>query len=405
MSAPGLGVEFVGRRPALFWLTLRLSLLTILTLGLYRFWMKTRLRRWYWSAVRIGGLPVEYTGEALEKLLGFLIAVVFLAFYIGVVNLLLMFLSFSLFNGAVAAYALSFVGVLPVLFYARYRARRYVLGRTRWRGIRLGMAPGAWGYAWRALLHWTLTLLSLGLLWPRMTFWLEKYRTDRTYFGSLALIQGGRWTMLYRAARHVFIGLALAVAGGGALITLAEGMLLPFGVGAAGVLLAGGLLWTIVGIVHYRVSAFRLLTNAKRLEGGGGFSSHARTGRVLAIYVWGYLLAFLLLLIVLLPGALVVLGLLAAVVVELPRDAEELLLLADTPLWLQVLIGALLYFSFFVVLGVLRQVFVTMPLVRHYTQTLRITGPMALDGARQRHADRFSEAEGFAEALDVGAAF
>jgi uncharacterized membrane protein YjgN (DUF898 family) len=83
MSLP-LKTEFLGDRSALFSFGLKLSVFTVLTLGIYRFWMKTRLRRWYWSAIRPGGHPLEYTGEALEKLLGFLIAVVFLSFYIGV---------------------------------------------------------------------------------------------------------------------------------------------------------------------------------------------------------------------------------------------------------------------------------------------------------------------------------
>ena len=165
-----LGTEFVGRRGALFWLALKTGALTILTLGMYRFWMKTRLRRWYWSSIRPGGHPLEYVGDPIEKLLGFFIAVVILAFYIGIVNLLLIFVSFSLFQGNGIAYLISFVGVIPIWFYATYRARRYVLGRTRWCGVRFGLEPGAWGYAWRALLHWAITIVSFGLLWPRMTF-------------------------------------------------------------------------------------------------------------------------------------------------------------------------------------------------------------------------------------------
>lgn len=141
---------------------------------------------------------MEYLGDPWEKLLGFLIAVVFLAFYIGIVDLLLMFASFSLFNGNVAAYVLSFLGVVPLWFYARYRARRYVLARTRWRGVRFGLEPGAWGYAGRALWHWFLTIITLGLLWPRKAFYLEKYITDRTYFGTQKLHQDGGWRALFR---------------------------------------------------------------------------------------------------------------------------------------------------------------------------------------------------------------
>ena len=46
--------------------------LTVLTLGIYRFWMKMRLRRWYRSAIRLGGHPLDYVGDPIEKLLGFL---------------------------------------------------------------------------------------------------------------------------------------------------------------------------------------------------------------------------------------------------------------------------------------------------------------------------------------------
>lgn len=52
-----LTTEFVGKRGRLVRLELKTSLWTVLTLGFYRFWMKTRLRRWYWSAIRLGGMP------------------------------------------------------------------------------------------------------------------------------------------------------------------------------------------------------------------------------------------------------------------------------------------------------------------------------------------------------------
>ncbi|MFV2093811.1 MAG: DUF898 family protein, partial [Hyphomicrobiales bacterium] len=203
MTAGALKTGFAGRRRPLFWLVLKVAVVTVLTLGIYRFWMKTRLRRWYWSAIRPGGVPLEYAGTALEKLLGFLVAVVFLAFYIGIVNLVLMFLSFTLLQSNLAAYVISFIAVLPILFFARYRARRYILARTRWRGVRFGLDPGGWGYAWRALLHWTLVLLTFGLLWPRLAFGLEKYRTDRTWYGSARFSQGGRWQGFYPAFLHL----------------------------------------------------------------------------------------------------------------------------------------------------------------------------------------------------------
>jgi hypothetical protein len=106
--------------------------------------MKTRLWRWKWSSIRPCGLPLEYVGGPLEKLLGVFIAVVIIAFFIGAVNLIMMFANLT-------AYAVSFIGVIPIYFCANYRVRWYVLAHTRWRGVRFGLEPSAWGFSGGAL--------------------------------------------------------------------------------------------------------------------------------------------------------------------------------------------------------------------------------------------------------------
>ena len=50
------------------------SLLGLVTLGIYRFWAKTRLRRYLWSHVSMEGDRFEYTGRGIELFIGFLIA-------------------------------------------------------------------------------------------------------------------------------------------------------------------------------------------------------------------------------------------------------------------------------------------------------------------------------------------
>ncbi|MDD9744589.1 MULTISPECIES: DUF898 family protein [Marinovum] len=389
-----LAIDFVGRRRAVFWLALKTGCLTVLTLGLYRFWMKTRLRRWYWSATRPGGTPLEYVGDPYEKLLGFLIAVVILAFYIGVVNLALMFVSFSLFQQNYAAYALSFLGVIPLWFYARYRARRYVLARTRWRGVRFGMAPGAWGYVWRAMMHWAITLLSLGLLWPRMTFWLEKYRTDRTYFGNARLTQGGRWTMLYRATWPLLA--ALLLGGLGSALALGAGR----GEGYTLILAAWGL--AAYGYVYYRVETTRLLANHKSAM-GLALTARPKPFRILMITVLGTLATALVLA---LPLGLLGFGvaLVQFAQTEVMQEFGELgALLAALPRPLLVALGVALYFAIFLLWATFTHAWVTMPTWRHYATTLTIHNPAALSRVSQRARDEFQEAEGFAEALDLGA--
>ncbi|KIC52065.1 membrane protein [Tateyamaria sp. ANG-S1] len=420
-------IGFVGRRGAVFWLALKTGFWSILTLGFYRFWMKTRLRRYFWSSIRPGGHPMEYVGDPWEKLLGFFIAVVILTFYIGVVNLILMFISFSVFDGNVAGYFLSFLGVIPLWFYARYRAWRYVLGRTRWRGVRFGLEPGAWGYAWRACVHWLITVCSAGILWPRMTFYLEKYRTDRTFFGSAKLMQGGHWTMLYRPMVPLF--LAVVACG---LWTLWVMVLQPIGpffdlflrgfvAGATGLeidvegledgpsqaiwrlwLLLPLVLAVYVGVVHYIFGARRMMANHKSAP-GVTFASKLRTGRVAWIYAGGTILAYLVL----------VLGLLLLLIILVPVIGLNVLnnvggidagVIGTAPRWLTITASVILYFGVFLMWSVVYNTFVTFPLMRHMAGTLSLPTHDGLQDVSQVARDEFAEAEGFAEALDLGAA-
>ncbi len=399
--------EFVGLRGNLFSLALVTGLFTVLTLGIYRFWMKTRLRRWYWSAIRIGGVPLEYVGDPIEKLLGFLIAVVILAFYIGVVNLLLMFVSFSFFQDNFAAYLLSFIGVIPIWFYAQYRARRYVLARTRWRGLRFGLESGAWGYALRALFYWVLTIITAGLLWPLMTFRLEEYKTNRTSWGTARLEQGGRWTMLYGSAKWLFVGLIAAGTAAVLIYLEFEGKDLSdlFSTGESNSVLFA-LLATLLafvflpfGLVYYRVDSLRRLTETKRMN-DISLTFEPSSGRVYWIYVGGYVMASLALAIFLVAvGFAIALGLFGS----FSATGMDLSMIENTPQWVLILMSSLLYFGTFLLWSAFMQAFITLPIMRHYSNAITLHGGDSLAAIRQRPRDEHIEAEGFAEALDVGA--
>jgi len=396
VSPTVIQTDYVGRRGPLLRLALVSSLLTVLTLGIYRFWMKTRLRRYFWSSIRPGGHPLEYVGLPMEKLLGFMIAVVFMAFYIGVVNLLLMFASFSLLNNNFWAYGVSLFALLPLVFYAKYRARRYVLARTRWRGVRFGVENGAWAYSWRALLHWLVTILSGGLLWPRMTFWLEKFRTDRTFYGSERMRQNGRWQMLYRAFLPYLAGLLILVLG--AVFFFISEELIAVLIGLLGTMITG------YGLIHYRVHSFRILTNHKQI-GPVGFVATPRTWRVIWIYGLGYGLVGLAMSVVALVVIFSFSFLTAAFGVSFGAEFEISAITDVIPLWVASLFSAVVYFGVFVVWGALKQGLITLPVARHYAETISITGAHHLAQIGQRDRDEMEHAEGFAEALDLGAAF
>ncbi len=393
MIFPPLKTDYAGRGGPMFRLALRTGLLTVLTLGIYRFWMKTRVRRYYWSAIRPGRQPLEFTGTPTEMLTGFLTAVVFLAFYIGIVNLLLMFFSFSLFEGQAPAYAVSFVGLLPIIFFAQYRARRYILARTRWRGIRFGLEPGVAGFVWRSAVWWTATLVSAGLLYPAQVWALEKYRTDRTWYGDAKFEQGGNWKSLYGAMKHVYLGAAIAIGGVVAEVTFEDEIWL--------VAVAMGVVWMGLGWAYWKANRFKRLTEQKRVA-GAGFRCRPRPGKLVGIYLGGTL-AISGILTAMLLGFAIVVGLLFGLVDEDVLEAGmDLTDLAQLPAWMGLIAGIFGYFTMFLFWGVLREVFLTLPLMRHFAETTEIVDIDGLNDVGQRARDEFAEAEGFADALPLG---
>lgn len=427
-AAEPLKIRYDGLTGPLFTLALKTGLLTLATLGLYRFWARSRIRRYVWSATAPGGEAMEYTGTGPEKLLGFLIAVIVLALVLGLAQIALAFAGLSLFAGdqtggwAAGLSQLSFLLLLPLIWAAQYRAERYRLSRTRWRGIRFGMRPGAFGYMWRATLLTGVTVLSLGLLWPLRTFYLEKFRTDRILFGAGQLTQTGRWTDLYRVFWPLVAAIAillpsLVVTGLEMRSTFDEilfdnpaqdGPPAPantwlFALAPASATLGG----ICVGIayLHYRVQGAALLARGKRLDASVSLTADPSTFTVLARWLAGNLVIGGALLAAVLTVALGVAGIFYAMMQvagegdgtsPVVNDWQALLPFAG--LGLIVLVVLVLY-------DALRMALVTQPIYRHVVESLAIQNPTALETIPQRSRDGLADADGFADALDVGGAF
>jgi uncharacterized membrane protein YjgN (DUF898 family) len=179
--APAVPLTFSGDRSDFRRLVMRGALLELLTVGFYRFWLATDMRRHLWSNTSVNGDAAEYMGTAKELLIGFLFALAILA---------PIYLIYFLI-GLEAERLQAFASIPLVLFYylfaqfALYRARRYRLTRTVWRGARFWMAGSGWAYAWRAAL-WTLfTILTLGLALPWRQAALERYKMRHVSYGHL----------------------------------------------------------------------------------------------------------------------------------------------------------------------------------------------------------------------------
>ncbi|MGB7406612.1 MAG: YjgN family protein [Pacificimonas sp.] len=176
---------FTGRWQEFLPIAVTNLLLTIVTLGVYRFWAKARERRYFWSRTRFVDDTLEWTGTGLEMLIGFIVVMVVLVpilifFQYGLVGLA------SRGQGTLAA--IIGVTLYAALFYlmgvATYRALRYRLSRTRWHGIRGGSDDGGWGYGLQAMWRYAVAGLTLGLLtpWAQSTLWRKRW--GRMSFGT-----------------------------------------------------------------------------------------------------------------------------------------------------------------------------------------------------------------------------
>ena len=67
-SAPThLNGVFLSEKSKLFWLALWTGALTIVTFGLYRFWARTRLRRYIWSSIKPGEIPLNIPAQGWKN--------------------------------------------------------------------------------------------------------------------------------------------------------------------------------------------------------------------------------------------------------------------------------------------------------------------------------------------------
>ena len=77
-AAPANGARLAGSEKDFWKLLTRGAFLLLVTLGIYRFWLATDVRRYLWNNTEIAGEGLEYVGTARELLIGFLIAIAFL---------------------------------------------------------------------------------------------------------------------------------------------------------------------------------------------------------------------------------------------------------------------------------------------------------------------------------------
>lgn len=166
----------------IFWIGFVTTLLSIVTLTIYRFWGRTKFRKQVWSDTTIGNEPLEYTGTGKELFIGFLIAIFTL-----MVPMLGTLVAAQIFLGEVAL-AIAISAVYLIFFWligvAIYLARRYHLSRTRYRGVRFAQTGSAVSYGLAYFGYLILTILTLGWFSPAMRIRMSRKLWQGAYYGS-----------------------------------------------------------------------------------------------------------------------------------------------------------------------------------------------------------------------------
>ncbi|MDG0984508.1 MAG: DUF898 family protein, partial [Planktomarina sp.] len=241
------------------------------------------------------------------------------------------------------------------------------------------------------------SIVTLGALMPLATFRLEKYMTDRMWYGDASFEQEGQWTALYGAMKHLFIAVG---------VLLLAGVITSWGqfVGFLPILLFAGYVWLLVGFIYYQVESFKYLTAHKVLDGQVRFTSQASCGRVIGIFVLGIILITILTFVLSLIFVALFLVFQALGSYGMNSGGAGAEIFGGSGL-LGALVVVLGYFTSIVLIGALVTVLISAPILGHYVDTLRVENSGQLEQIRQRAGDLMADADGFADALDVGGAF
>ncbi len=197
-------------------LTIINFLLSIVTLGIYSFWGKTAIRQHIWSSIHINDEPLEYTGTGWELFLGAVIVGLLILVPLALLQIFASFLfTASSTVGVVVQIAVS-VFVLFLVGIGTYRARRYRLSRSVWRGIRGSLAGSPVRFGASFLLRYAMLVPTLGWAYPWLRVGLNRHITNDMRFGQHPFHFRGSAAPLYLPFATVWIGGAVlfAVIGG-----------------------------------------------------------------------------------------------------------------------------------------------------------------------------------------------
>lgn len=298
-AQPAPQIDFRGDAGDFFVLQLGNLLLTIITLGIWRFWGKTRYRRRLWGGTNLGGDPIEYRGTGIELFIGALLAILLISVPLGIASIVMPLLfgkgSSSLFLAQIPLYLL----IWYMIGVGIYRSFRYLLARTAWRGIRGGMIEGGWSFG---LYNFGLVLaqiFSLGFAtpwvgtrrWNRLTndMWFGSFQltadaSARRLYPRFLLVWGAIFLTTLIFAGMIGWGFYASFKGATADIKPSPGAVLAIVGGIYGGLFVIGFVGALL-FAHYRAAFLRETYGSTTIGGDMRLRFEVTTGQVVRYYL------------------------------------------------------------------------------------------------------------------------
>lgn len=177
-------LEYTGDGTEMALLFLKNLFLSIITLGVYRAWARTNLRRYVWGHTVFWGDRASYVGTGVElfkgwmKLIGLIVGILIVLSILGAILPPLKF---------IVPFLTPFAYIL-LFAVATYSGLRYRLSRTKWREIRFGVDKDKASTHEYLILYIKgvfLTAITLGIYWPWFSNSLKVFLTNRCRLGNV----------------------------------------------------------------------------------------------------------------------------------------------------------------------------------------------------------------------------
>lgn len=182
-------LTFHGSGSELLLLYVKVVLLSIVTLGIYSFWGRTRIRAYFAANTRFDNVAFAYHGTGMELLTGFAKALG--VFVLLGLQMLVFVTALGDKAGAILGGIVFYIGFLCLVPVAMVGAWRYRFSRTSLRGIRFSFRGNVIGFAKIYFPGLLLTIITLSIYGP--FFWnnIRRYYTENTWYGNVRFAYKG----------------------------------------------------------------------------------------------------------------------------------------------------------------------------------------------------------------------